>query len=80
MGLLRLFRCPPLAQLESNKAIDEIISGNIVCSPLKIDNNKLTCDYCPMKKTCGVLNFDLKHGRSMDKSITNEQIAEARDD
>jgi len=59
-----------------NNAIDEILKGNIISSPLKTDNNKLACDYCPMQKTCGVLNFDLKHGRSMDKKITNEQIAE----
>ncbi|MBQ7579390.1 MAG: PD-(D/E)XK nuclease family protein [Clostridia bacterium] len=61
----------------SNKAIEEILDGNIICSPLKTDASRIACDYCPMKKTCGVLNFDLKNGRSMNKKITNEQIAEA---
>ncbi len=63
----------------SEKAIEEILCGNAIPSPLSFGSS-LPCDYCPLAHTCGVDKTKNACGRKRLTKITNEQIAQVMKD
>ena len=62
----------------ANKAVSEIIDGNITPSPVYHDGGKMPCRFCKLKNVCGLKNFNGKTIREQDDKITYQMIADVK--